>query len=60
MERTATKLYRLKGQDSKIKPYSRCLGNIQKILLSITWIKGFNRWLCGFSADFKTIVLVIL
>ena len=54
----ATKIYQLKAEDSKIKPYPLCLGNISKCF-TIDNMKKKKPWLKG-SVEFFFLLIVDL
>ena len=50
----ATKIYQLKANDSEIKKYPLCLGNMSKDFTSINMKKaGFNGYVYDFSVDYN-------
>ena len=53
-----TEFYKFKGKDSKIVPYSLCLGNISKDLTNDNMKKtGFNGYIYDFSTDYNAIAV---
>ena len=52
----ATKIYKFKANDSEIKKYPLCLGNISKDFTAINMKKsGLNGYVYEFSADYNII-----
>ena len=51
-----TEIHKFKAKDSKIVPYSLCLGNISKDWTNDNTKKtGFNGYIYSFSTDYKSI-----